>query len=63
MKLMQVHEAAQELGVSEAFLRRAEGRGRIPRARRDINGWRVYSEEDIAALRTLLLPTMPAPPP
>ena len=63
MKLMQVNEAARELGVSEAFLRRAEGRGRIPTARRDINGWRVYTEEDIAALRALLLPTTPAPPP
>jgi DNA-binding transcriptional MerR regulator len=63
MNLMKVNEAARELGVSEAWLRRAEGRGRIPMARRDINGWRVYSEEDIAALRAVLVPTLPAAPP
>jgi DNA-binding transcriptional MerR regulator len=59
MKLMLVHEAARELEVSESWLRRAEGHDRIPKAHRDINGWRVYTQEDIAALRAVLLPRVP----
>ncbi len=47
---------ARELGVSESWLRRAEQQGRIPKARRDLNGWRVYSEEEIAALQNALIP-------
>ena len=56
MKLLKVHEAARELSVSETWLRRAEIHGRIPRARRDMNGWRVYTQGDIVRLRTLLSP-------
>ena len=56
MGLMRVNEVARELQVSESWLRRAEGRGRIPKARRDMNGWRVYSESDIAVLRLVLAP-------
>ena len=59
MRLLKVNEAARELGVSEAWLRRAEGRVGIPKARRDVNGWRVYTAEDIAKLRAVLLPTIP----
>lgn len=56
IKLMRVNEVARELQVSESWLRRAEGRGRIPKARRDMNGWRVYSQADIDALRLVLVP-------
>jgi len=56
-KLFRVSETARELGISEAWLRRAEKRGRIPKARRDLNKWRVYSQEDLELIRTLLLPT------
>ena len=55
-RLMRVNEVARELQVSESWLRRAEGRGRISKARRDMNGWRIYSESDIAALRLVLVP-------
>lgn len=54
---MRVNEAARRLGISEAWLRRAEGRGRIPKARRDLNDWRVYTEADVDVLRELLFPT------
>ena len=57
MKLFRVSETARELGISEAWLRRAEKRGRIPEARRDLNQWRVYSQEDLELIRTLLWPT------
>ena len=56
MRLFKVHEVARELGCSENWLRRSEQRGRIPRARRDMNGWRVYTEEDVAILREILFP-------
>lgn len=55
-KLFRVNQAARELGISEAWLRRAELSRRIPKANRDINGWRVYTEEDIATLRRMLFP-------
>ena len=57
MKLLRVSETARELGISEAWLRRAEKSGRIPEARRDLNQWRVYSQEDLELIRTLLWPT------
>ena len=53
---MRVNEAARKLGISESWLRRAEQRGHIPKARRDLNGWRVYTEEDVAILREILFP-------
>ena len=56
-KMLRVNEAARELGVSEAWLRRSERTGRIPKARRDLNNWRVYTEADLAVLRELLSPT------
>ena len=51
-----VSQAARELGRSEKWLRTAEGEGKIPKARRDLNNWRVYTAEDIGALRELLMP-------
>lgn len=61
MRKMRVNEAARELDVSETWLRRAESRGIIPKARRDINGWRVYTQEDIASLRRMVEPSFPEP--
>jgi DNA-binding transcriptional MerR regulator len=55
MRPLQVSEAARELGVSEAWLRRTGNSGRIPKARRDLNGWRVYTPEDITKLRELIV--------
>ena len=44
--------AARALGVTPQHIRVLEWQGRIPPARRDFNG-RVYSEFDIALLRSL----------
>jgi DNA-binding transcriptional MerR regulator len=41
-----VSQAARELGRSEKWLRNSEVKGKIPKARRDINGWRIYTIED-----------------
>ena len=53
-KILTVSEAARELGRSEKWLRNAERKGKIPRARRDLNGWRVYTPKDIAKLQELV---------
>ena len=51
-----VSEVAREVARSERWLREAEKRGKIPKALRDMNGWRVYTEEDIERLKALLVP-------
>jgi len=56
MKFMTVSQAARQLGRSERWLRSVEARGRIPRARRDLNGWRIYTVEDISRIRRLIVP-------
>jgi DNA-binding transcriptional MerR regulator len=47
-----ISEAAQRLGVTPHHLRTLEWQGRIPAARRDLNG-RVYSPFDIALLQAM----------
>jgi len=54
--ILNVSQAARQLERSERWLRDAERRGKIPKARRDLNGWRVYTPEDIAKLKELLIP-------
>jgi DNA-binding transcriptional MerR regulator len=50
--MVHIGEAAARLSVSRKHLRTLERQGRIPPARRDLNG-RVYSEFDIVLLRSL----------
>lgn len=47
-----ISEAARELGISAEWLRAGERRGFFPSARRDRNGHRYYTREDIERLRT-----------
>lgn len=47
-----IGEAARRIGCTPKHLRVLEQEGRIPLARRDLNG-RVYSEFDIALLKAL----------
>ena len=47
-----ISECARRLGVDPHYLRMLEWEGRIPPARRDFNG-RIYSEFDIALLRSM----------
>jgi DNA-binding transcriptional MerR regulator len=46
-----ISEVARELGLSAEWLRQGEKRGSIPPAKRDRNGYRYYTEEDIERLR------------
>ena len=47
-----ISEAARRLCVTPQHLRVLEWQGRIPQARRDLNG-RIYSEFDLDLLRSL----------
>jgi DNA-binding transcriptional MerR regulator len=47
-----IGEAARLLGCTPEHIRTLERKGRIPPARRDYNG-RIYSEFDIALLRSI----------
>jgi DNA-binding transcriptional MerR regulator len=58
-RYMKVSEAARRLQCSAEWLREAEKRGKIPRARRDLNGWRVYTTEDVRRLEEILAPQPP----
>ena len=50
--VIHIGQAAELLGVTPEHLRTLERTGRIPPARRDLNG-RIYSGFDIALLRAL----------
>ena len=55
--VLRVAEIARELGCSERFLREGEKRGKLPKARRDLNGWRVYTQDDLEQLKKILIPS------
>lgn len=46
-----ISEAARELGITAGWLRKGEKAGVLPRAKRDRNGHRYYTPEDIERLR------------
>ena len=46
-----ISEAARELGLSAEWLREGEKRGALPLARRDRNGHRYYTHQDLERLR------------
>jgi DNA-binding transcriptional MerR regulator len=48
-----ISECAGRLQVTPSWLRFGERLGLLPEARRDHNGWRYYTAEDIDRLRRL----------
>jgi hypothetical protein len=56
---LHISEAARQLGVTPKHLRLLEREGRIPPARRDFNG-RIYTEFDIALLRSMGVGSRPS---
>ncbi len=53
-----IGEAARRIGCTPEHLRSLEREGRIPPARRDVNG-RIYSEFDIALLKSIGIGSRP----
>src|SRR5262245_23340417 len=56
---MRIAQAAQQLGISATTLKRLEQRGLI-RVRKDRNGQRRYTIDDIQAIQALYYPAAPA---
>jgi MerR HTH family regulatory protein len=54
-----ITEAARRLGVTAGYLRLLERTGQISPARRDLNG-RIYTEVDIALLRSMGVGSRPS---
>lgn len=50
-QIYSISEAARELSLSAEWLREGERRGSLPKAKRDRNGYRYYTEADIERLR------------
>jgi DNA-binding transcriptional MerR regulator len=50
-RIYSISEAARELGLSAEWLRQGEKRGSLPPAKRDRNGNRYYTPEDLDRLR------------
>jgi excisionase family DNA binding protein len=48
---MRTNEAARAVGVSRQTLLRWLQEGKVRDVKRDRNGWRVFSQEDVARLR------------
>jgi DNA-binding transcriptional MerR regulator len=48
-----IGKAAEDRGVTPAWLRFGERLGALPVARRAANGWRYYTHEDLERLRRL----------
>ena len=51
---MRTGEVARLVSRHPDTIRDYERRGVIPAARRDIAGWRVYSEDDVEMIRRIL---------
>jgi len=47
---MTVTEAARKVGVSAKTIRRWEEAGKVPQAKKDWRGWRVYFPKDVERL-------------
>jgi DNA-binding transcriptional MerR regulator len=50
-RTLTISQAADELGVTAAWLRFGERLGALPLARRTASGWRYYTTADIERLR------------
>jgi excisionase family DNA binding protein len=47
---MTITQAARRVGVSPKTIRRWEEAGKVPKAKKDWRGWRVYFPEDVERL-------------
>lgn len=52
--MLTIGELARRLGVSADTLKRWEENGKIPKPRRTIGGWRIYSEDEVKRIERML---------
>lgn len=50
-----VHDIAKPLGLSAQTIRNYENSGKLPRPKKDKNGWRYYTEEDFTKIRAYFI--------
>ena len=51
---LSITEIAKELGVTTKTITRWEKAGKIKRAKRDWRGWRVYSNDELVEMKSLV---------
>ena len=51
---LSITEVAEQLGVTSKTITRWEKSGKIKKAKRDWKGWRVYSENDVHEMKSLV---------
>lgn len=51
---LNITEAAKQLGVTTKTITRWEKAGKVKQAKRDWRGWRVYSQEELDDMRSML---------
>ena len=49
-----ITEIAKELGVTTKTIMRWEKAGKVKKAKRDWRGWRIYTNDDLQELKTLV---------
>ena len=52
--MLTIGELARRLGVGADTLKRWEPNGKIPKPRRTIGGWRIYSEDEVKRIERML---------
>lgn len=53
-KTFYIHEVAEATGKHENTIRRFIKRGLIPEPKKEWNGWRVFSEQDVERIKKLI---------
>ncbi len=51
-RVFSIQEVAENVGVSKTTLHRWLRRGRVPEPRRDRNGWRIFTAQEVEAIRS-----------
>lgn len=59
MSTKTITQAAKEIGVSPVTLRRWLLMRKVAEVKRDRNGWRVFSDDDIARIKNYATKTTP----
>ncbi|MFH2137122.1 MAG: MerR family transcriptional regulator [Candidatus Omnitrophota bacterium] len=53
IKKIKINYLAKELGVAIQTIKNYEAKGILPKARRDSQQWRYYTEEDVIKIKAL----------
>ena len=57
---LRAHEVAKAAGISKNTLLRWLKAGKVPEVARDRNGWRIFTEDDVARVKAYAERTTPA---